>query len=143
MLTESLRKYPPVPILNREVTKDYKVPNTNNILKKGTGVIIPAYSIQHDAEYYPDPEKYIPERFLPEEAANRNPYTFLPFGEGPRVCIGLRFGMMQARIGLAILLNDFQLEPCPKSDIPLKLNKEAFLLTPSSGLWLNIKKLVK
>lgn len=138
---ESLRKYPPAAALLRVAADDYKVPGTNYIIEKGRLVFIPAYAIQRDAEYYPDPEKFDPDRFSDEEVKNRNPYTFLPFGEGPRICIGLRFGMMQARIGLATLLANYEFSRCSKSIVPMTLLPNGAVLTPAGGLWLDVKKL--
>lgn len=68
--------------------KEYKVPGTNVTLDAGTSVIIPFKSIQNDPDFYPDPDKYDPDRFLPENKAKRHPLSFLPFGEGPRICLG-------------------------------------------------------
>lgn len=69
----------------RVATKDYQVPDSNVIIKKGTTVFTSIYAIHHDAEYFPDPEKFDPERFSPSEIEKRNklPFTpFLAFGEG-------------------------------------------------------------
>lgn len=63
------------------------------------------------------------------------------FGDGPRNCIGLRFGMMQARIGLVTLIRNFEFTPCSKSIIPLVFSKRSVVLSPEGGLWLNVKKL--
>lgn len=98
-------------------------------------------SIQHDPEYYPDPEKFDPERFTPEEISKRNAYTFLSFGSGPRACIGLRFGMLQAKIGMALLLKNFKIDRCDKTIIPLEFLKHTFILTPAGGVFINIKKI--
>lgn len=85
---ETLRLYGALPILNREVTEDYKVPDLNVVLPKGTKIIVPTYAIHRDSEYYPDPYKFDPERFTNDKTSTKNNFTFMPFGEGPRMCIG-------------------------------------------------------
>nr|AAF97936.1 cytochrome P450 CYP6N3v1 [Aedes albopictus] len=140
-INESLRKYPPASNLTRIVSKDYKLPNCDVVLQQGSTIIVPVYALHHDAEYYPNPEKYDPDRFTPEEVAKRNPYCFLPFGEGPRNCIGMRFGIMQARVGLAYLLKDFSFTLSSKTPVPLKISPHNPILTSEGGLWLNVEKL--
>lgn len=68
----------------RKATNNYKVPNTTLSIPKDTMVFIPVYSIQHDDEFYPKPEKFDPERFSDENRKSRHPMTYLPFGGGPR-----------------------------------------------------------
>lgn len=75
-------------VLIRVCNEDYRVPGTESVIKKGIKVIVPIHSIQYDPEYYPQPEVFDPERFTEENKKKRPPFTFLPFGEGPRVCIG-------------------------------------------------------
>lgn len=139
-INESMRKYPPVPVLVRRVVKEYKEPLTNVIFREGQMVIIPAYSIHHDAEYYPEPEIYDPDRFLPN-MNNRDPFVFLPFGEGPRVCIGLRFGMMQAKIGLATLLTKFRFKLNKKTPVPVTFTKTSIILATETGLYFDVEPL--
>lgn len=78
---ESMRKYPPGANLIRECTKDYRIKEINYTIKKGMLVLIPVYGIHHDPEFYQEPEKYIPERFEPEQAKQRDSITFIPFGK--------------------------------------------------------------
>ena len=87
-VSETLRKHPPVPMLNRECSQPYKIPGTDTVLDKGTRVIIPVTPLHHDPNYYPEPERFDPERFSEEEKQKRHHYVYLPFGEGPRICIG-------------------------------------------------------
>lgn len=137
-ISETLRKYPPVANLNRLAKMDYEVPDSNLVIEKRSSVLIPAYAIQHDPEYYPNPEKFDPDRFGHEETQNRNVMAWLPFGEGPRNCIGLRFGMMQTRIGLVSLLNNFEFTPSKKTPTIIKFKPASFILSPDGGLYLNV-----
>lgn len=100
---------------------------------------MPVHAIHNDPEYYPNPEKFDPERFSPEEIKKRHPMAHLPFGEGPRNCIALRFGMMQARIGLIKLLNSFEFIPCDKTPVPMFFGINPIVLTPKENIHLKIK----
>lgn len=85
---ETLRKHPAVPITPRKCNKDCKIPGTDFTIEAGTFIIISIQGIHHDPEYYPEPDKFDPERFSEENKAKRPPMTFLAFGDGPRICIG-------------------------------------------------------
>lgn len=89
-LKETLRKYPGLASLNRECTKDYKIPGSNLTIKKGMSTIISVMGIHYDPKYFPDPHKFDPERFRKgQETYNKDAY--MPFGDGPRQCIGMNF----------------------------------------------------
>jgi cytochrome P450 family 6 len=88
MSAETLRKYPPLPLLDRICLQDYKVPERDLIIEKNTPVYIALLGLHRDPEYYPDPEHYDPERFTEENKRLQTPYTYLPFGDGPHNCIG-------------------------------------------------------
>lgn len=138
---ETLRKYPPVPVLVRQAQEDYRVPDTDFVIQKGTSVWVPAHAIQHDPEYYPEPDKFMPERFSAEQVAERESIKWLPFGDGPRNCIGSRFGMMQTRICLSTLLDSFEFSVCEQTTVPLKFSPKGFILTAEGGVYLKLKKL--
>ena len=77
-----------MPFLNRKCTKDYKLPDTDLVIPKGMGILIPVYAIHDDPEYYPEPFKFKQERFLNDATKTEKIFKFMPFGEGPRMCIG-------------------------------------------------------
>ena len=85
-LVEILRKYPPGVRIERRCTQDYTIPGTNSVIGKDSIVVIPAVAIHRDSDHYPDPEKFDPERFTSEAKTSRHPYTYMPFGQGPRNC---------------------------------------------------------
>ena len=92
LFTETLRKHPILPFLERMCCSDYELPaptGTGSIkLPVGTGVYIPVLAIHFDPTYYPEPEKFDPDRFTEEKKSSRPTYTYIPFGEGPRMCMG-------------------------------------------------------
>lgn len=73
--------YTPLDNLMRIAANDYRIPGTKLMIEKDTLVFIPAYAIQHDAEIYPEPKKFDPERFSDEQKAERHPMTHIPFGK--------------------------------------------------------------
>jgi cytochrome P450 family 6 len=92
VFTETLRKYPILPFLDRMCFSDYELPSPSGngtiTLPAGVGVYVPVLGIQHDPQYFPEPEMFDPERFTEENKRNRPKYAYIPFGEGLRMCIG-------------------------------------------------------
>lgn len=88
-ILETLRKYPLTFALFRKASQTYHVPNDSLTIEKDQKVIIPIYSLHYDPKYFTDPEVFDPERFSPEEKSKRISGTYLPFGDGPRICIGI------------------------------------------------------
>ncbi|EDW00823.1 probable cytochrome P450 6a13 [Drosophila grimshawi] len=140
VVAETLRKYPILPHLLRRTTKEYQVPGCSLILEKGIRVMIPVHSIHHDPEIYPDPERFDPDRFEVEAIKSRHPFAYLPFGQGPRACIGERFGLIQVKIGIATLLHHCQIQSTPRTQIPLRFQKKNFLIASESGIHLKIER---
>lgn len=123
----------------RRVGATYKVPDTEIILEKGMMTVIPVMGFHSDPELFPDPENFNPDRFTKENVAERHPYAWIPFGKGPRDCIGMRFGMMQTRLGIATVLNNFVVSPSENTQFPIRFQPDAQILCPKGGLFLNIR----
>lgn len=141
LILETLRLYPPVSTLSRSAHIDYQIAGTKFVIPSGVSVQIPVYGIHRDPDIYPDPEKFDPDRFTAFESAKRHAMAFLPFGDGPRNCIGLRFGMMQARIGLVTLLRSFNFKVDARMmSIPIKISKTNVVIACNDGIWLNMTK---
>ncbi|XP_046824906.1 probable cytochrome P450 6a14 [Vespa crabro] len=138
---ETLRKYPPVTFLMRKTISDYTFENHKVTVPKGMRIWIPVYAIQRDPEIYPSPDEFKPERFSHEIESTRHPMCYLPFGDGPRNCIGARFASYQSKIGLIKILRKFKVETCEKTPIPYINNPNAFILTPLNGMYLKLKKI--
>ncbi|KAK1122046.1 hypothetical protein K0M31_009891 [Melipona bicolor] len=138
---ETLRKYPPLVILSRMSTEDYTFNSTKVTIPKGTLLWIPVFAIHRDPDIYPDPEKYDPERFAEDNFKDIQPMHYMPFGHGPRNCIGARFAFYQTKIGLIKILRNNKIDVCPKTPIPYKFNPFAFILTPSTPLYLKMTRI--
>lgn len=89
-VNETLRMYPPIPFLFRKCLNDYKVPDSDLVIPKGTSVFIPLFGLQRDPKIYENPMQFKPERFLnsPNGNGNSKGLFYMPFGDGPRNCIG-------------------------------------------------------
>lgn len=136
-----MRKYSIASVLIRKALTNYQVPGSKLIIEKDEIVIIPVDAIHHDPDIYPNPEEFQPERFNADQINQRHAMSWLPFGEGPRNCIGLRFGKLQAMIGLTLLLNNFYFTLSPQTPVPMIFNPKSFVLAPKGGIFLNIQRI--
>ena len=96
-------------------------------------------SIHRNSDYYPNPTQYKPERFLPQNRSQLTPYTYLPFGIGPRNCVGMRFALMEAKTAIVHLVHKFKFVRTTNTQIPLKFKKLEFLLTASNDINVGIE----
>ncbi|XP_066978648.1 cytochrome P450 3A31-like [Macrobrachium rosenbergii] len=140
VILETLRIYPPAPMLERQCTKEYIIPGTNVTVGKGQYIQVPVWPIHHDEKYWPEPEAFRPERFLPENKKNLTNYTHIPFGLGPRNCIAMRFAQMEAKVGISklVLAADLKLPPGKEEVV---LSTGAGLLKPEKELYLLLEPL--
>uniref|UniRef100_A0A336ME61 CSON014165 protein n=1 Tax=Culicoides sonorensis TaxID=179676 RepID=A0A336ME61_CULSO len=141
VVTESLRKWAPAEITDRVCVKDYKMKNDQGqefTIKKDQNVWFPISGFHYDPKYFENPEKFDPERFSDENKDKINPAAYMPFGVGPRNCIGSRFALMEIKVALYYLLLNFTLEVTEKTQIPLKL-KKGFAQQAENGIWLKLK----
>ncbi|XP_047121553.1 cytochrome P450 6k1-like [Schistocerca piceifrons] len=140
-IAETLRKYPPLPQLDRECVRtcDSLVPGLR--IEKGTPIVVPVMAMHYDPELFPEPDRYDPERFAPE-VVGKGPKGYLPFGDGPRICIGTRFAQMVMRLALVkIISSGVQVLPAEDTPTPpLRFNKYSFMTGTVGGIPLCFKR---
>ncbi|XP_031345339.1 cytochrome P450 4C1-like [Photinus pyralis] len=107
VIKETMRLYPPVPLIARSVTEDIDLGEL--ILPAGCSVVVGIIGMHRDPETWTDPLKFDPDRFTSEEAAKRHPYSYIPFSGGPRNCIGIKFSMMAVKVLLATILRSYKI----------------------------------
>ncbi|XP_042864014.1 cytochrome P450 9e2-like [Penaeus japonicus] len=139
-IMETLRLYPPGLFLERQCVKEYKVPDMDLTIEPGTVVTCPIFTIHRDPKYWPEPEEFRPERFLPENKANITNFTHIPFGMGPRNCLAMRFALMEAKVGLAKMLLASDISLAPGYD-EMKIEFGFGILRPKDGVQLVLKPL--
>jgi cytochrome P450 len=129
IVKEALRLYPPAWSIPREAREDVTLSQYR--LKKGQVLIVNVYGLHHDPRYYPNPNCFDPQRFSPENEPNIPKHAYLPFGGGPRICIGYVFALMEARLLLATLAQHFKLSLVPGFSV---IPDRQFALRPKYGL---------
>ncbi|KAI7815575.1 cytochrome p450 [Rhyzopertha dominica] len=140
VIDETLRKYPPVPVTMRECTQDYAVEGTDVVLEKGTRVVPSIFGMHRDPDYFPSPEVFDPERFNSANKEKIRPFTYMPFGDGPRSCIGARFAVIEVKVCLTALLRQYRFTLDPRTPVPLRLCPRNILLSPAEPVLLNVEK---
>ena len=137
VVQESMRVFPPVAMVVRQSTRDLNLGGVH--ITPHDNVFVPIYAIHHNATLWPEPQTFDPDRFLPEAVKSRHRWSYLPFGAGPRICIGMGFALLEAAAILGTLLPATRLsaaagfKPTPKlrvtmrpaEGMPMQLNKRA------------------
>lgn len=147
VISETLRKYPSLIFIDRLCTKKFEFPPAapeydGAVLYPDETIWIPVYAMHHDPKYFPEPDKFDPERFSAKNKDNIVPYTYLPFGVGPRKCIGDRFVLMVVKILMANFLYKFVVKPTEKTQNPLVFKIDSFTPFPEKGFWIGLEKRV-
>ncbi|KAG8243812.1 heme binding [Homalodisca vitripennis] len=138
VLQETLRMYPSMPLHFRECTMAYRIPRSDVVVEKGTIVAIPVRGIHMDPEFYSDPERFDPDRF---KGNNYKPsQIYMPFGDGPRICIAMRFATLEMKVCLAKILSRYTVQVDSKTQEPFKFDPSSFTPKPLGGVWLNLEK---
>ncbi|XP_017776438.1 PREDICTED: cytochrome P450 9e2-like isoform X2 [Nicrophorus vespilloides] len=143
--SETLRKWPVAIGMDRVCVKTYTIPavlpdEVPVTIQVGDVISVPVYGIHMDPKYYPNPVKFDPERFNDENKVNIKSQMYMPFGSGPRNCIGSRFALLEAKVVFVSLLSKFNIVPTEKSEIPLKLSNAGFSFNSKKGFWFALKQ---
>ena len=134
VIKESMRIYPPVPLMSRQAVAETQL--AGQAVKPGTSLVMPIYAIHRHRKRWDDPDAFDPERFAPEREAKIPRYQYMPFGAGPRICIGNAFAMIEATAMLATMLQHARFAPVegyepepiarvtllPRGGMPLKVS---------------------
>ena len=144
VLNESMRLNHVVGAIAKVCTKEIQLEGSDGLsckVKPGNLAVISTFGLQMDPKYWPEPEKFDPDRFSEEQKEGRHKFTFIPFGEGPRICVGMRMSNLMIKIAITTILKDYSLEVSPKTPLPLKKDEGSFMTAFERGLWVFLKPL--
>ncbi|KAJ9573559.1 hypothetical protein L9F63_009044, partial [Diploptera punctata] len=142
VVCETLRLHPPVASTDRTcVARHYHLYGDPEIeLRTGDSILIPIYGLHHDPKYFPNPQQFDPERFSEANRHKIHPYTYMPFGAGPRSCLGVHFALMGVKLMLINLFSKYSFHMVSKTPSPLKITHTGFNITAKGGFWLGLKE---
>lgn len=133
-IKESMRIFPPVYLLARSPAEDVTIGGYT--IPKGTEIVLWVYMTHHDPRWFPEPERFIPERFTPENEAALPKGAYVPFGAGPRVCIGKQFALIEARLLLATLAQRVRFDLVPGHRVAMR---PRVTLNPKHGMRMTVR----
>ncbi|GBN09859.1 Cytochrome P450 4c3, partial [Araneus ventricosus] len=132
---ESARLYPAVPLIARQATEDTNI--CGYLIPKGTTCVVFLYFLHRDEDVFPEPDKFDPDRFLPENSCNIPEYGYIPFSAGTRSCIGYKFAEIEMKTVICSILRNFTIESLDERDKIQPIMKVA--LHPSEPIRLRIR----
>jgi cytochrome P450 len=135
VLNESLRIFPPAWTVGRRALGEDEI--GGYYIAPGSVIAICIYSLHRHPAFWEHPEVFDPDRFLPENAVGRHKYAYVPFGAGPRQCIGNHFGLMEASLIIAAVAQEFDLQLVPGTEV---VPEAVFVLRPSRGVMMSLNR---
>ncbi|KAL8604238.1 hypothetical protein ACOMHN_014806 [Nucella lapillus] len=133
-IKEALRLYPSVPYFGRTTTEEAKFgPYT---VPEGVSVVVFASAIHRDPRWFPEPDRFDPDRFLPENSTRRHPYAYIPFSAGLRNCIGQKFALLEEKSVLSAIFRRFRVKPSQTREELLPVGE--LILRPHKGLYIEL-----
>jgi cytochrome P450 len=133
VLDEVLRLYPPSVVLPRQANAPDEI--GGYAIPQDAVVVISQYVTHRHPDFWSDPEQFQPERFTPEQITRQNRCAYIPFGEGPRMCIGQAFALMEMHLVLATMAQVYTLHMVPEHPV---VPEVAVTLRPRDGLWMTV-----
>ncbi|CAD7092565.1 unnamed protein product [Hermetia illucens] len=146
-INETLRLRGPIPSNTKLCTENCEIRTSKDKvikLEKDTVVLLPFYCFHHDSEYYPDPEKFDPERFSLQNGGAKkykDMGVFLPFGDGPRICLGMKFAQCQSKTAIAEIIRNWEVAVDPQTKPEFVIDPKQFFCLPEGGAWLNFRRI--
>lgn len=133
VVKEAMRLYPPVPMMSRQCVAEVRL--GERVVTPGTSVLMPVYAIHRHARRWPDPDAFDPTRFAPGREEEIPRYQYMPFGAGPRICIGRSFALVEATAILATLVRHARFELVGEDPVPVA----RVTLLPKGGMRLRVR----
>ncbi|XP_073848926.1 probable cytochrome P450 28d1 isoform X2 [Musca autumnalis] len=146
-VAETLRIFTPLPFMTKLCTEAISFQNTDGVnvhVRPGDVCIISLHSMHHDPEYYPQPEEFIPERFSEENGGTKkfkDMGVYMPFGDGPRICLGMTFGLAQTKAAIARIIMNFELGVSEQTRKDNYQSAHGFITGLDGGIFLTLKEL--
>ncbi|KAM7303977.1 cytochrome P450 3A7 [Ixodes scapularis] len=136
VISETLRLYPPVVFF---ISRLCRATTTlmGHFIPAGVNVVVPTWHIHHDPELWHEPFKFLPERFA--EGEKHHPAAYLPFGLGPRQCIGKRFALLELKFAVCRIVGKYKIYQCERTQDPLKLVVPSVNINPKQGVYVRLK----
>lgn len=126
VINESLRLYPIAPRLERVAKASVEI--NGLVIPKDMVVMVPTWVLHRDPDLWPNPEEFEPERFSKENKETIDPYTYMPFGAGPRNCIGMRFALVMMKLAVVEILQRFSFALCDETEVPFEMDVQGLLM---------------